>query len=138
MGNFYSRCFVGLVAAYTAAQFFWFFQGMSGEKNAMQVKSHLGRLAALTIQNFPDKAMLRANSFWKSLGRDRPILDLWGSAYELQSLEGGKRLFWCSAGPDKAWGTIDDIRVEIPYTEGAKISPEDLQKEPSFTSDTAQ
>ena len=111
---------------------------MSEEQKILRVKSHLSRLAALSLQNFPERGLLKADGFWKAIGNEKPIQDVWGTAYDLESQEGGNRLFWRSAGPDKVLGTMDDIRAQIPYSDGPKISEEDLSNAPSFTSEPAQ
>jgi hypothetical protein len=64
---------------------------------------------ALPLDNFGD--FLRESMAQASGKRTRdPSRDLWGTPFRLEKTAGGFRVL--SAGPDRAWGTHDDLSSE--------------------------
>jgi hypothetical protein len=86
----------------------------------LHAQESLRRLAALTVQNFPGRSFDTAEAFWKALGHETPIKDGWGGDFLVSAKGVGlqKRVFWRSAGPDRRWGTGDDLEFEVPYSDG--------------------
>ncbi|MGZ3650925.1 MAG: hypothetical protein ACXVB9_00610 [Bdellovibrionota bacterium] len=102
---------------------------------AIEVRAGLRKLAALTIRNFPERDLDSPDLFWKSIGReDSPMRDVWGTVYQVSSrTEAGKKtFFWASAGPDRRFGTGDDIEVEVPYPNGPSTQSDLAPGEPAL------
>lgn len=115
---FLSRLLVLLMIAVTGLHLFWTMQGLRNEREVQRVYAGLRRLAALAVRNFPDRNLDPPELFWKSIGRDSPMVDAWGTEYRVMSEgETPKRFYWRSAGPDTRWGTRDDLSVEVPFVD---------------------
>jgi hypothetical protein len=131
VSNSYSRAYVLAVAVAAVAlsgyQVWWIWRDMHAIRDSREVEGSLRRLAALTIRNFPARDLDSSALFWKSIGReDKPMLDLWGTEYRLSVTEenGVKVFHWASAGPDRVFGTRDDVTVEVPYPNGPGFLPD--------------
>ena len=96
------------------------------EGEVLRAREQMRRLAALTIRNFPDRNVEGAELFWRSIRRDQPIQDPWGTDYHLdgEAGVGEKKFYWRSAGPDRSFGTRDDLAVEVPYARPQEVSSE--------------
>lgn len=100
---------------------------MRNARDAGATRVSLRRLASLTIRNFPARDLPSPDLFWKAIGREgSPMLDPWGVEYRISAEgEGVKRNFtWSSAGPDRVFGTPDDIAVLVPYPDRAGSLPD--------------
>ena len=109
------------------------FRDLRDARSSIETRQSLRRLSALTIRNFPGRDLDSADLFWKSIGREgNPIRDTWGNEYRLTSRAEGKvrSYFWSSAGPDRIFGTHDDLFVEVPYPNGPGSLPELEPEEP--------
>ncbi len=126
-----------MVVALTALYLFGLYQGLNNGSEGSRTEQSLRRLAALTIQNFPNRDLDYPDQFWKSIGREgEPMRDGWGTEYRLSSKveEGGKRAFyWTSAGPDRFFETNDDIVVKVPYPENSGNPSDSLPGDSSET-----
>ena len=125
--NLVARGAALLVVVLTVAHLLWIYQGLRSSRDGMKVRESLRRLSALTIRNFPERNLDSPDTFWKAIGREgNPMLDSWGTEYRVSSREEKKqRIYsWASAGPDRNFGTPDDIVVDIPYPSGPLSSPD--------------
>ena len=133
----FARAAAVAAVAITVVHLFWIIQGLRDAQMGFGARASLRKLAALTIRNFPDRNLDSAELFWKSIGREGdPMHDAWGTEYRMTSQDGAgqKVYFWSSAGPDRRFGTRDDVIVTVPYPNGALTSPDLAPGEPSATS----
>lgn len=114
----FARLAFTLMAIVTGVHAFWMYEGLRDAREAIDVQVGMRRLAALTIRNFPERNLVSADLFWKSIGRETPIKDAWGTDYfvEITGSAPLEKIFWRCAGPDRRWKTHDDINVEVPYS----------------------
>lgn len=86
----------------------------------LEEKEKIRRLVTITLQNFADRRLLNEKEFWSLINRQEPMEDAWGTPYRLVKIElaGGEEVFWRSAGADRAFGTGDDLEVQVPYVDG--------------------
>ena len=89
------------------------------ERKVNEVREDLRRLSTLTIEYFRGKEPPQGKEFWEAIGRPggEPIYDTWGQEYRLDIFPGEthREYIWVSAGPDRAFGTGDDIKVRVPF-----------------------
>ena len=126
-GSIVARAAAAAALMATALHLFWIYRDMCDARDSLECLSSLRRLAALTIRNFPARDLDSPELFWKAIGREgSPMRDVWGMEYRLSSREeSGKRLFfWASAGPDRRFGSRDDLLVAVPYPTGPGKFPE--------------
>lgn len=93
------------------------------QKDIVSTRESLRRLASLTMEMFQSQDPPQGTAFWRALGRDTPIYDLWGQEFkmEIYAGESQKVFLWLSAGPDQIYGSGDDIKVRVPYQKGATL-----------------
>ncbi len=115
-----ARLIVTLAALFLAFHLSLLVRDLRDASQVMRAQESLRKLAALTIRNFPDRNLGSAEIFWKAIGRDTPINDTWGTDYSVSSEGVGltRKIVWHCAGPDRKWGTRDDIDFVVPYADG--------------------
>lgn len=86
----------------------------------LEEREKIRRLVSITLQNFSDPRLLSEKEFWSLINRQEPMEDSWGTPYRLEKrVSAGKdEFFWRSAGADLAFGTADDLEVQVPYVDG--------------------
>ena len=127
VGISWGRFLGAFIAVFLFLHLFWAVKSLVDAHRVITTKSNLRMLAALTIRNFPDRSLDSVDFFWQSINREgNPMKDLWGTEFLWFAREerGEKRFFWSSAGPDRSFGTADDIRVEVPYPSGPGNLPD--------------
>jgi hypothetical protein len=81
----------------------------------------------LSVHLFQGPKPPTPESFWREINRSDPLLDPWGRPYRLQIFPGPPKAFeWFSTGSDGVMGSPDDLKLMVPYGEGA--APIDFTK----------
>jgi hypothetical protein len=98
-------------------------QRLQRERDIVTTRESVKKLAAITLQVFKGQDPPVGMAFWQGLNRTEPMYDLWGQEYRLEVLTGEthKEFIWQSAGPDRQYGTADDIRARVPYQRGVTL-----------------
>lgn len=109
-----------LLAVLTAAQIWAGAHGLIERKRRFEANDDLGRLIRVSLKFFGDGRPPSTEEFWKAVGMAKPLLDPWGTPYRLESSE-SIAFLWRSAGPDRLYGTADDLQVRVPF--GAEQIP---------------
>lgn len=83
---------------------------------SVEARLEVKRLAENTLRYFEARKPPTGEAFWRTIGRNTPLLDPWGQAYALDIPQEGS-FRWRSGGPDQRLGTPDDLSAEVPYGE---------------------
>jgi hypothetical protein len=127
-----ARLFGLVCSVLLAAHLYLMLSSLRDGMRAVETEDKLRRLCAVTAQNFPAHEGLTEEAFWKHLGRaGNPMQDSWGEGLRLEA-KGAKEFFWRSAGPDRAFGTSDDLERRVPKVGATPVYDE---AEPSATMD---
>ncbi len=97
-------------------------------------KEEMRRFAVLTLRLFRrDGQPPSAEMFWAEVARKEPLLDPWGSPYQLRNHKKEERAFeWLSAGPDRIYGSADDLNYAVPYGDGINLDLTQPGMDPSL------
>ncbi|MGZ3693818.1 MAG: hypothetical protein ACXWQO_06430 [Bdellovibrionota bacterium] len=114
---------LALMLMATLAQMAILQKQFSAEKKIVTTRESVKRLSLITINVFKGQDPPSGKAFWESLGRSGPMYDVWGQEFRLEIFVGDthKEYIWESAGPDRQWGTPDDIKARVPYQRGVTL-----------------
>ncbi len=98
-------------------------QQFQREREIVATQDSVKKLAAITTQVFRGQNPPTGMAFWERLQRTEPMKDIWGQEFRMEIFggESQKEYIWESAGPDRQYGTRDDIRARVTYQNGATL-----------------
>jgi hypothetical protein len=113
---------LALIVALTFAHLFQCYSSFARVGKILEAKSDLRRLARAVLHISGGRASSE-KSFWVTVGRTEPMRDPWGQDYLFEpapKMAGGRQR-WRSAGPDRSYGTEDDLEHPVPSAEELKL-----------------
>jgi hypothetical protein len=125
--------FFTLVFSLSLVGIFFIWHDIRDAEIEQQARADLHRLGTLSVQVFRFTDDPDEKEFWRALGGAAPLRDPWGTPYHLNA--GHQSAEWISAGPDKRFGTEDDLSLKVPT---GRAIPEPVKPNPPSNTTTAK